>query len=365
MVLDTSKFLGGNGTSTNPYIIHNADALLALIGDAHSDGSATYKYFELVSDIDLTYLGSLQGKYTNITWSCIYGNGHTITFPPLASSKTMLTGGGSQIYNLNTVLNGTDGTGVNTRGPYTRSTLTNCMFSGAFADIYLGNFDIGAHALINCLFNVNGSPNRRLSTTTVSSSTTSYYIEGSAPITDDLSDGLVLTVNSLNAASYPNLSDEHWDKIDGSLPQLKIKPYGGQPVTRVAGYTKIDGVPVKRRVTVQDSNGGKVAQGYSDETTGAFDLQTSPHKAGLVVIVDDVIGNELVASKAYNLGDTVHPADYAGIAYVCTTAGTTAATLPTSYPDSGTITIGSAVFTAKPIHKPQIAAPVKPQVVLE
>ncbi|EWH09865.1 hypothetical protein DS2_10477 [Catenovulum agarivorans DS-2] len=369
MALDTTKFLGGDGSAVNPYIIHNEDALLALIGDEHSDGSAQSKYFEVVADIDITYLSIFTLKIASIDGSVINGNGHSLYFPILHSNSgfdcLFIGVNTAEIYNLHIDVEGKSG--VSSYGPVRRCKLYNCMLTGNYGDIRGATLDTPPQNLQNCLFNLQGSTLDKLSTSSSYSSVTSYYVEGSAPITSTASEGLVLNADKLLAASYPNLAPEHWNVVDGALPTLKIKPYSGLPVTRVAGISKLDGVPAKRRITVQDFNGGRIARTYSDELTGEFSIQTSPYKTGVTVIVDDEIGTEIQSSKAYTVGQIVHHADYAGIAYVCTTAGTTGATLPetNTYPESGTVTIGTAVFAAKPINKPQIFSPVKPEVILE
>lgn len=368
MALDTSKFLGGDGSVGNPYIIHNADALLALIGYRHLDQAVQNKHFVLVSNIDLTYLEYFDPQQTSFNYSTFDGHGHQIRLPPIKclSFNQIIVGSVGVIKNTHIEFNGSQSGSYDLRGFSTG--FENNLVTGFVESRIDSIVDGSSTSNKTNLFNLVPSITPENITPFGSwPANTSYYIEGTCKITADASDGLVLSSNALTAASYPNLSDEFWDKIDGSLPSLKIKPYNGLPVTRVAGISKLDGVPAKRRITVQDSNGGRIARTYSDELTGEFSIQTSPHKTGLTVIVDDEIGTEIQASKAYTVGQIVHHADYAGIAYVCTTAGTTGATLPetNTYPESGTITIGTAVFTAKPINKPQIFSPVRPEVILE
>ena len=371
MPLDTSKFLGGDGSAVTPFIIHNADAFVALFGDSHSDGAARSKHFELIADIDLTYLSTFSLKSVDFGFSVLNGNGHKITFPQVSGFRGAVSWGG-EYRNVAVEFNGST------------SNIAGFAYSAVYYAVlvtgFVAGFETGAvpmrlasnhtNNVKNSLFVIGkGSTTATGYWTTANSdpALTSYYIEGSFSLTQTASEGLVLQADQFLASSYPNLNTDDWELLDGSLPSLKIKPYSGLPVTRVAGTTMLDGVPARRRVTVQDSNGGRIGRLYSDNLTGEFSIQTSPYKTGLTVIVDDEIGNEIQASKAYTVGQIVHHADYAGIAYVCTTAGTTGATLPetNTYPESGTITIGTAVFTAKPINKPQIFSPVKPEVILE
>lgn len=371
MALDTSKFLGGDGSAVNPYIIHNADAFLALFGNSHSDGAARTKHFELIADIDLTYLSTFSLKSVDFGYSVLNGNGHKITFPQVSGFRGVVSYSG-EYRNLAVEFNGS----TSNIGGFAYSAVYNAvLLTGFVAGFERGSIPmrlVSNHTnnVQNSLFVIGkgGTTYEGYWTTATSDpALTSYYIEGSFSLTQTASEGLVLQADQFLASSYPNLNTGDWELLDGSLPSLKIKPYNGLPVTRVAGISKLDGVPAKRRITVQDSNGGRIARTYSDELTGEFSIQTSPHKTGLTVIVDDEIGTEIQASKAYTVGQIVHHADYAGIAYVCTTAGTTGATLPetNTYPESGTITIGTAVFTAKPINKPQIFSPVRPEVILE
>lgn len=367
MALDTSKFLGGNGSLSSPFIIHDADALLALISDEHSDGSAQGRYFEVIADVDLTYINELTLKSTNITGSVIYGNGHLFNLPVLNAEggfDNLLFGSNTaEIFNLHFNVLGKSGS--LSYGPVRRCKLFNCKVTGNYGDIKYESFDIAAQFLQNCFFYLEGVETRRLSTSSSYSSISSYYVEGSAPITNTDLDGMISINDAYTAASYANLDSEHWEVTDGLLPTLKVKPYSGLPITRVAGVIKIDGVGAKRRINILDSNGGRVSNGYSDPSTGVFDIQTSPLKSALTIVINDDIGFEIKASTTYELGNIVHPADYAGIAYVCTTAGDTDATLPMSYPKEGDFTSGTATFSAKPIHKPQVFSPVKPEIVLE
>ncbi len=133
--------------------------------------------------------------------------------------------------------------------------------------------------------------------------------------------------------------------------------------TRIAGVVKLNNLPAKRVVTALSIDGSLVATGFSDESTGFFDLDTTPETKALTVIVTDDAGSEFTENTEYELDDIAHPISYAGIAYKCTTAGNSGSPLPTEWPLTGTVTVGTAEFTAFSINQPQVYSPVKPQVV--
>ncbi|WP_143869875.1 hypothetical protein [Catenovulum sediminis] len=382
MALDTSKFLGGDGSAGSPYIIHNADAFLALFELYAQDTTLNGKYFNFVSDIDLTYLSELSTVLSepgqsgdevgvHLKDAVLNGNGHKITFPTLVKVAGAV---GSLFYagtwnNFHFVFNGADSllTAIfyqSSTSASDGSVLNYCRLSGVLNNI---NDSVIYHAanIHNCINDIviDDEPGEYI-TNRGTLPGDSYYIEGANPYNSS-QDGYIAQVDKLTAASYANLDPTEWDISDGLIPTPKLKPYTGLPVTRVAGITKIDGVPTKRRITVQDLNSGRVARMFSDALTGEFSIQTSPHKANLTVIVDDEMGNQIKENTAYALGDIVYPADYVGIVYVCTTAGTTHSELPSSYPTSGDFTSGTAAFSAKPINKPQVFSPVKPEIILE
>ncbi|MER2490700.1 hypothetical protein [Catenovulum sediminis] len=361
MALDTSKFLGGDGSAGSPYIIHDADALLAIFNNQHTDGSARNKKFILVADIDLTYLPSLSGTSTQCENSLLDGSGHCIYFPYFSPSTLS---SGLQLSNVELNFSGGGFSSVSifddrTNSQYSHSRFTSVLFSG-FLDSGGRLTTLARDYFIDCVANLASAA--YITTSTSGTVNYNYVINGTAALSGAVE---VSVEDSVVASSYPNLDTENWDISDGLIPTPKLKPYTGLPVTRVAGITKIDGVPTKRRITVQDLNSGRVARMFSDALTGEFSIQTSPHKANLTVIVDDEMGNQIKENTAYALGDIVYPADYVGIVYVCTSAGTTHSELPSSYPTSGDFTSGTAAFSAKPINKPQVFSPVKPEIILE
>jgi len=91
----------------------------------------------------------------------------------------------------------------------------------------------------------------------------------------------------------------------------------------------------------------------SDPDDGSYLLNCGWYTDHVAVVHRDDYGKLFVASKAYVLGDRIHPATPNGYAYECTSAGTSDSAAPTDWPTTGTMTSGTAIFTPVPIYAPQ------------
>lgn len=358
MALDTSKFLGGDGTLSNPFIIHDADAFLAIFADQHSDGSAQYKFFEMVADIDISDNTAFQFISTKLTGSSFDGLGHSITFPSLDSFYDSLIDGNSYVKNLSVKLNG-------------GSIKSNFLGDGVLENIYIEGVIDAVNGNVfyeidisNCLFNASFNNKSNLCSSNVQVNN-SYYIEGKTQIKQSNSSyGLVLSSAQYNASSYLNLSLNFWDVEDGVLPQVKIKPYSGFPVSFIKGKTLVDGVPKKRDITAFVGNFTRINTVESDGLTGNFDIQVSPYTTNISIIAFDRLGGEFKTSREYKLGDIAHINPSNGYRYICTTAGTSAATFPNSYPTSSDLTFGTAVFTPQIIDAPSVVTNIQAESII-
>ncbi|WP_017445799.1 hypothetical protein [Gayadomonas joobiniege] len=377
MALDTSKFLAGNGSEIAPFIIDSVDGFIEVFRhDSDSESILGYKYFELVTDIDLSVMESFRLNGSGMKGAHFNGNGHSVIFPMLTGSSTL--GWDLQsIRNIHFHLNGNYD-----RTIFGLTTLHGATVSAVYLTGYLNHwrstssnynyfFSRYKNQVVNSLVNLKIDeywPTPMLEGGTGLDYINSYFIEGSTvKVNNGGNNAMISEDAAFLASSYPALDPDDWVLQDGALPQLKVKPYSGKPITRIAGTTKLNGTPASRRVTITDSNGGRISRSMSDPETGRFEVQTSPFKNGVTVIVDDDIGYEIQPNKTYSVGDKIYHSEYSGIFYECTNAGDSPETLPvpSEYPESGFLTIGTATFKAKAVNKPQIFSPVRPEIILE
>ncbi|WP_460883016.1 hypothetical protein, partial [Pseudaeromonas pectinilytica] len=165
-----------------------------------------------------------------------------------------------------------------------------------------------------------------------------------------------------NTSLYTALPHTRWIVDGGSYPRLAIQDTtDATQAYAVKGTTKVGGV-VKARLV---SGHSPIDMHQFGKTTSAADngsylLNCGWYTDHVAVVHRDDYGKLFVASKVYALGERIHPATPNGYAYECTKAGTSSATEPTSWPTTGTLISGSAIFTALPVYQPEtfIAVPV-------
>ncbi|WP_429215189.1 hypothetical protein [Metapseudomonas resinovorans] len=99
----------------------------------------------------------------------------------------------------------------------------------------------------------------------------------------------------------------------------------------------------------------------ADGTAEAVWNDPVPGEQALVVALDDW-GNPWMANHAYVQGDVIRPSGaFAGVVYVCLTAGTSSASQPAWWAD-GQGAVGTAVFEARPYRRPLAHGPITPTV---
>ena len=165
-----------------------------------------------------------------------------------------------------------------------------------------------------------------------------------------------------SASRYPNYASSVW-AIDGaSAPRLLrqnianlVQGYLVKGVVKVGGVLKPRFV---RALSVVDFVRINDAVAAAD---GSFSLKCGYYTDAVMVATYEPYGALLVASKAYVLGDIIHPATPNGFRYLCTKAGNSGTSLPPEpWSTTDTLTVGAAIFTPDPIYQPQLHGPIKP-----
>lgn len=347
-----TDYLRGDGSQANPYIIHNAAAWAQFFCTDLPKGY----FFEVVADIDCGGV-SLVKSADNFSGT-LNGNGHKV-FNFSSKSGFWFS---SKSYEVNCQVNDlwvqascNSGSAVFWHQPGYRITRTkNCRFDiTTNSSTYMFWQLAGSTYIENSIFNLYGQA------PTFSSS------PGSAPATmyaimDDAAKinatGCVALSRSLaiNPTKYPTLDYAKW-LLDGfNIPSLI--PQGRSDLTKayaVKGQTKVGGFAAKRSYIAMSAAYLSVIKSGKTQANGEYLINLNDYYDPLLVCHYDDYGYPFQPSVSKSLGDRVHPPVPNGYVYECTTAGVTATSAPISWPTTGTLTSGSAIFTAKPIYKPE------------
>jgi hypothetical protein len=336
------SYLKGSGSSVDPWVIHNAAALKYYF----ETGGLVAGYAVLVNDIDMT--GTTVSLKSGAQWIC------------------QLDGYGYAIRNL--TLSGPNN--------YVRTTWKRLRFIKLTSsnNLFIG-YNSAESFIVDCEFDDISIPAHtsyitfnRCVVKGMSANIVNYYSTTSCYVVDGMYlfskfTNLTSTPDKYNASNYPALAAlaTLW-LIDGaSMPRLKAQ--SSSALTRayaIKGLTKVGGIPRSRTVSCHSPvDFNQIAKGKS-LGDGSYSLNCGLYTDHVAVVHSDDYGKLFAANYAYALGDVVHPSTTNGCRYICTTAGTSASTEPTNWPTTGTLTTGSAIFTAQPVYKPEafIAVPV-------
>jgi hypothetical protein len=341
----TTDYLQGSGSSIDPYIIHSIAAAVQWFG---TDIFTTPKlYAELVTDVDLT---GYTFSSTAITYGQLQGNGHTIT-----ALKHFAGGAHHCVFFRCKFIS------INTQNTYpfqspSAANFTDCAFWGGTFGCWSAT---EVFILARCIFSGVTWKNTKTTGVTV---TNCFILPPSGYSIPPQFTNLSSSDSAYEASNYASFDSENWE-IDGtSAPRLKQQNTAALTQAYVVeGTTQVGGVAKSRTVSVHSPlDLHQFASIKSDADDGSYLLNCGYYTDHVAVVHRDDYGKLLVASKAYALGERIHPATPNGYAYECTKAGTSSATEPTNWPTAGTLTSGSAIFTAQPVYKPEtfIAVPV-------
>lgn len=337
-----SDYLKGAGSVGDPYVIHNLAAAIQFFSvDIFRSGV----FADLVVDLDLSASTFNQSASTRAT---LNGNGYTLTglrhfqdnYQAATFKKLTLVGvnwlntfgqQGSEYINFEDVAF----SGGTLACYSSRMNFTRCIMSGVSWK-YMDAYQWG---VVNCFtLPPLGAPN--------------------PPGFTDLRS----VADPFNPTRYPNFALSLW-AIDGaSAPRLLkqnvaslVQGYLVKGVVKVGGIAKSRFVRALSLVDFARINDGVAA------ADGSFSLKCGYYTDVVMVATYEPYGQLLVTSKAYALGDIIHPAAPNGFRYQCTKAGNSGASLPAEpWSTTAALTVGAAIFTPNPVYQPQLHGPIKP-----
>ncbi|GEM_PF-1988964 len=341
----------GDGTEGNPYIISTPEEFAGLW-----DGSAQFGFYELVNDIDMD---SIVISGTSAVWTSAATK---LDLKGKTVSNIKYSGVSDQSYCLAEICNGTLDFTAGSSGA-----LLGGISSGGdniFVNVVLSGSNSGggifgtAHTYLDSFFNcvfLDGSDIKFSVSYTRISAVDSYSIGSAAQPYRYDSINVVAAVDQFDSANFPLLTDPDWEFGNSLPPRRAFQSYQGLPITRVVGKTLVDGVAKQRSVVaLSEKSHSRIAKTESSALTGEFNIPTSPFTSGIMIIAFDEFGDEFKTNFEYQVGDIAHITPSNGYRYICTTAGTSAATVPSSYPTSSDLTFGTAVFTPQIIDAPSV-----------
>lgn len=205
----------------------------------------------------------------------------------------------------------------------------------------------------NSIFNLYGQPSKFAYSAGSSPATMYAIMDDAAKIN---ASGCVALSRSLaiSPSKYPTLDYAKWLMDGFNIPSLI--PQGRADLTRgyaVKGQTKVGGLAAKRSYIAMSAAYLSVLKSGKTTTSGDYLINLNDYYDPLLVCHYDDYGYPFQPGISKSLGDRIHPPVPNGYVYECTTAGVTAGSSPTNWPTTGTLTSGGAIFTAKPIYKPE------------
>ena len=336
-----TDYLRGIGTQSDPYVIHSYAAMVQwLLVDCRSG-----KYGVLVSDIDLNGY-DVVGNYI---WNGnLDGNGFAIKKLRALTGWITLTG----VIKRTVIDSWTPySTGSSASGLLyvNGGTMSNNIFTGSTIGSVISFY--GSGSITNCISNGSASLNG-------DSYASSVYILPGSPSSPAGATDLRSVETPYASNRYPALTalPDTW-VVDGATAPRLIK----QPTSKltqswaVKGVTKVGGIPKQRRCSIHSNiDLNLYSSVLSNQSSGEYVLYCGTYSDHVYVTHRDDYGSKFYPSKLYSGGEIIHPSTPNGYRYICTTAGTSAATEPTNWPTSGTLVSGSAIFTALPVYKPEL-----------
>lgn len=331
-----TDYLKGSGSVDDPYIIHN----LAAAVQYWKVDIKTACYAELVADVDMAGI-TVAGSYAYVWPGNLNGNGYCISnlnwnnqggsparVDGIYKNLKLLnwTGYNNGILNFNNVCENLEivkTTGVSQFYLYGSATkMRRCLTNG---NISIADWNSGA-TVENC-----------------------YYLAGSFIRATNLS----AATNKNDPALYPALLDTDWVKDGASIPRLlhKINQAFTQSYV-VKGITKVAGQAKSRRCRLHSPADFNQISSVLSGVDGSYLLKCGYYTDSVYVTHSDDYGSKLQISKSYLIGNIIHPITPNGYRYKCTTAGTSAAALPSEpWPTSSNLVSGTAIFTPEPVYK--------------
>ncbi len=339
-----SDYLKGTGTVGDPYVIHNLAAAIQFFNvDIYTVGV----YAELIADLDLS---ATTFNVNTTTRATLNGNGYTLTgLKHFLSNNHEATFKKLKFVNVNWLnINGQ-------RSAASTITFEDVTFHGGTLACYGGGMKFTRTILIGVAW-------KYLNTGAAFVATDSFTMPpSSAPSPQGFID-LRSVADPFNPNRFTMLPAGLWAVDGASEPRLlKQDVVGLTQGYLVKGVIKVGGIAKPRFVRALSLvDFARINDGVAS-ADGSFSLKCGFYSDVVMVATYEPYGALLVASKAYVLGEIIHPATPNGFRYLCTTAGNSGTSLPPEpWSITATLTVGAALFTPDPIYQPQLHGPIKP-----
>ena len=342
-------YLKGSGTVDNPYIIHDALAVESFFGQTEPCWR-TAAYFHVVNDIDASGI-VVPGFTSSIAYTAfkaiLYGNGCQISNFTISGDYSWGFGNGGssgELYDIHLKFNGAKYGAIGANSSKFK-VIKNCRIeciTGKFAYSWL-TLANAQNVLIeyNDIHNAAGYPGV-------------VYSLSDVPITNAYS-GVTLLVGQsrFSPENYPTLSSDEWIIDGASIPRLiKQSTAWLTTIYAVKGVTKVGGQPKSRVCSAHyPLDFYQISSVTSHAGDGSYLLNCGAYSDHVYVTHRDSYGLQLRADTTYAAGDLIHPKTANGYRYRCSTAGTTDSVVPDALPLSGSIPLGTALFTPEPIYQ--------------
>lgn len=197
---------------------------------------------------------------------------------------------------------------------------------------------------IECMINGGGG--------SASSGSSGNYKYG-AVMTNTINTSTFVDGSPYARGNYPTFNELLW-VFDGiSLPHPRLRSI--TDITNrmaVKGVTQVGGVGKSRKVCIYSAANGYRYKEISSNNDGSYLANINDVSEPVLVLHFDSPGLPLQLNKSYVINDVIRPDVLNGYRYICTTAGSSGGVAPSTWPTTGSITIGSAIFTALPIYEP-------------
>lgn len=339
-----SDYLKGTGTVGNPFVIHNQAAAIQFFSvDIFTVGI----YAELIADLDMS---AITFNQSTITQATLNGNGYTLTgLKHFQHNYQGCTFKKLKMVNFNWL----NGAGQQPSTPTIR--FEDVLFIGGTLGCYSGRMQFTRTLLVGVSW-------KNLQTGATFVATDSFTMPpSSAPSPKDFID-LRSVSDPFNPSRFTMLPAGLWVVDGASEPRLiKQNVVGLTQGYLVKGVIKVGGIAKPRFVRALSLvDFARINDGVAS-ADGSFSLKCGFYSDAVMLATYEPYGALLVASKAYVLGDIIHPATPNGFRYLCTTAGNSGSSLPPEpWSTTATLTVGAAIFTPDPIYQPQLHGPIKP-----
>lgn len=340
-----SDYLKGTGTVGDPYVIHNLAAAIQFFNvDIYTVGV----YAELIVDLDLS---ANTFNLNTTTRATLNGNGYTLA--GLKHFTHNYQGATFKKVNFVNVF------WLNSAGQQNSSSATiifeDVIFNGGTLACYSGRMQFKRAILMGVAW-------KYLQTGAAFVATDSFTMPPSSVPSPQGFIDLRSVADPFNSNRFTMLPAGLWVVDGASEPRLLKQDVVGltqgylvKGVIKVGGIAKTRFVRALSLVDFARINDGVAA------ADGSFSLKCGLYSDVVMVATYEPYGALLVASKAYVLGEIIHPATPTGFRYLCTAAGNSGTSLPPEpWSTTAPLTVGAAIFTPDPVFQPQLHGPIKP-----